>query len=167
MTKSNCIILFILVLLFESINIFGQTKVLLNNKEVDLMNKVYLNPIRIDSCFVVKVDASKKEFHIITKKQKFTYFSLSYILKNYTDVNLLKSPVLYKINGRILDDTTNIQIDDTYQIYVRTEKLSNVKYIPKKMRNLTIVRISLGAKEAEPALYIRSNQDLIDKLKIK
>jgi len=165
MNKSIIIILFVITFLSVSINIFGQTTVFLNNKKVDLINKVYLNFARIDSCFYVKDGSIKKEFHILTKGQKFNYFTLSYILKQYTGISNSKSPVLFKINGRIIEDTTNVQIDDTYPIYVKTVNLSNVKYISRKMRNFTIVRINLGTKEKEPDIYIKGNQELIDKIK--
>ncbi len=135
----------------------------LNSKQIDL-KKVYLNPMRLDS-----MDIQKKtqfgEVYMFTKNRQFSFCRLTHVLKNYTNINGFNDSVVFKINGKLIEDTTSIIIDDTYFIYETTDRLNNVKYISKQFRNLTIVNVDLETKKREPVIYIRGNNDIMDKLK--
>jgi hypothetical protein len=135
----------------------------LNSKRIDL-DRVYLNPLRLDSISVQRQTQSGKVL-MFTKNSEFSFYRLPDILKKYTNISGLNDSVLFKINGKLIEDTTSIIIDDTYFVYVTTDKLNSVKYISRQFRNLTIVNIDLETKRREPVIYIRGNNDILDKLK--
>jgi hypothetical protein len=147
--------------------IYGQKNVepfyYLNSKRIDL-DKVYLNPLRLDSISVQRQTQSGKVL-MFTKNSEFSFYRLTDILKKYTNISGLNDSILFKINGKLIEDTTSIIIDDTYFVYVTTDKLNSVKYISRQFRNLTIVNIDLETKRREPVIYIRGNNDILDKLK--
>jgi hypothetical protein len=169
MKKLNILILVLIFQFFNGMIIFSQSNheplYYLNSKPIDL-NKVFLNAERIGSMQVTK-NSLNGEVLIFTKDSLFTFNRLVDILKKYTNINGHNISILYKINGEIIEDTTSIKIDDTYFVYVKTEKLSDVKYLSSKFRNLTIVNIDLETSKRKPIIHIRGNQDILDKLNSK
>jgi hypothetical protein len=159
----------LLIFLFVNINVTGQNNQeplwYLNSRQFDF-NKVFINPMRIDSININKQKAPG-EILIFTKNNEFTFYRLIDVLKKYTNVNGLNESILFRINGKIIEDSTSLKIDDTYFIYVETERLYGIKYLSNQYLNLTIVNIDLETKKREPKTYIRSSQELIDKLKNK
>jgi hypothetical protein len=157
------------ILIFNSLIIFGQSELepsyYLNLKQINI-NKVFFNITRIDSLNVIK-NSLGGGVYFFSKNREFTYYRLPDILKLYTNIKEFNDSILFKINGEILQDTTSVKIDDTYFIYVETDKLSNVKYLSRELRNLTIVNIDLETKKREPEIRIRGNQGILDKFKNK
>ena len=86
-------------------------------------------------------------------------------LKKYANISGFNDSLIFKINGKLIEDSTSIIIDDTYFVYVTVDKLSDVKYISKQFRNLKIVNVDLETKKREPVIYIKGNNDIIDRLK--
>jgi len=142
-----------------------QTMYYLNKKPIDF-NKVFLNPLRIDSIDVAK-NSTYDGVLIFTKNSEFSFYRLVDILKKYANIKGYNDSILFKINGKIIEDTTSIKIDDSYFVYVETEKLYGVKYISSRFRNLTIINIDLETKKREPEIRIRGNQEILDKFQIK
>jgi hypothetical protein len=105
------------------------------------------------------------EAYMFTKDRQFGFLRLTDILKSHTNINGVNDSVVFRINGNLINDTTSIIIDDTYFVYVTVDKLFNVKYISKQFCNLMIVNIDLETKKRDQVIYIRGNNDIIDKLK--
>jgi hypothetical protein len=129
----------------------------LNGKPFDLQ-KTFLNPRRIDLVNLDK-DSMYGEILVFTRSRNFTFYTLSDILKKYTTLNEFNSTVLYRINGKMIEDTTSIEIDDTYFVYVNIEQLSRVKYISNKFNDLWIVNIDLETDKRKPKILIRGDSD--------
>jgi len=148
-------------------NIKGQTNneplYYLNSKQIDL-KKVYLNQMRVDSINVLR-QTKFGEIFIFTKNREFSFYRLTDILKKYANISGFNDSLIFKINGKLIEDSTSIIIDDTYFVYVTVDKLSDVKYISKQFRNLKIVNVDLETKKREPVIYIKGNNDIIDRLK--
>lgn len=117
-----------------------------------------LNTQNIDSILIEKKTANG-EIYIYTKNKNIKYLSIDDILKKYTSNNYTNGSVLYRINGKIVDDLKDLRIDDTYFIYVETIKLHDNKYIADKFKELVIVDINLESEERKPNIIIRGNKE--------
>jgi hypothetical protein len=155
--------LLIALLLSSGLFSFGQKysnpDYYLNSKKVQIEN-LYLNPWSIDSISVNK-KTENGEIYIFTKTRKVNFLSLEDVLKKYTNLSSSSNSVLFRINGNILDDLSNIRIDDSYFIYVETRKLSETQYLAKKFRELVIVEISLEKEERKQVIMIRGNSSIL------
>jgi len=89
-------------------------------------------------------------------------------LKKYTTLNCSSGNVLIIIKDKIIDNLSDIRIDDTYFIYVKTDKLSENQYLSDNFRELVIVNISLETKERKTGIRLRGNEstsiELLDSL---
>lgn len=122
------------------------------------IEKVFINPSRIDS---IHVDKQTKNGAIyIYTKNNFSYLTLNEVMTKYTKLESLNDSLLFRIDGRIITDISDIKIDDTFFIYVDLKFLSDVKYISDKFKNLTIVNIDL---KKERQIWLRGNEDLMSK----
>lgn len=159
-------ICYFILLSFSFLSVSGQKRpdptYYLNSAIFDI-NKVYLNPIRIDSISVNKDTPGGKLF-VFTKQRSFTYLTLNDILQKYTKLDINSNSILFKINGNVINDVSDIKIDDTYFIYVKTDSLSKVKYVGKKFRTLILVSIDLDKAERKPEIYLRGNQDFMPQI---
>ena len=155
------------ILCFNNLIVYSQINqgpiMYLNSKQIDL-NKVLLNPMRIDS---IDVNKTLGAVTIFTKDKKFSFYRLTDILKKYANITGQNDTVIFRINNKVIEDTTSILIDDTYFVYVVTERLARVKYLSSKYQSLIIVNIDLESKERVPVIRIRGNQEILDKLKTK
>jgi len=160
MKKSIYSLLILTPLIFINMNLFSQNKnealCFLNGKHMDL-NKVYLNPGRVDSLHV-----DKDKAYIYTKGMAFTYYDLTDILGTYADGVCKADSILFRIDKKIVKDTTSIKIDDTYFIYVDVESLKEVKYLTGQLRNLKIVNIDLESEKRKPQIRIRGKKELFE-----
>ena len=129
----------------------------LNGRSVNF-DKVFINPSRIDSMRVEK-QTENGAIYIYTKNN-FSYFTLSEVLTKYTNLTKPNDSLLFRIDGKIITDISDIKIDDTFFIYVDLKILSDVKYISDKFKNLTLVNIDL---KKERQIWLRGNQDLMSK----
>lgn len=129
----------------------------LNYNKIEIKN-LYLNPKNIDSMSVSK-KTEKGEINIFTKTRKVQLLSLNDILQNFTSLDSLNHKVLFRINGSIINDLSNIRIDNSYFIYVETKKLTETLYLEEKLRELIIVEISLEKEERKPVIMIRGNNE--------
>jgi hypothetical protein len=169
MRNFNILIVALIIQYFNCVIIFGQSHhdsvILLNSKPIDF-KKVYLNPQRIVSVDVMKNSVNGPVL-IFTKDTVFTFYRLVDIVKKYANINGQSDSLLFRINGRMIEDTTSIKIDDTYYVYVETEKLSTIKYLANKFHNLVIVNIDLESEIRKPVIRIRGNEQILNKLKNK
>ena len=161
-------LIFLFLIMIVSLKIFGQNShqplYYLNSEQIVDLEKFYLNPLRIDSMCVQK----KSEFGEIlmfTKNNEFSFYRLSDILKKFTNIYGLTDSLIFNIDGKLIEDTTSIIIDDSFFIYVTIDKLNNFKYISKKYRSLTIVNIDLEAKKQERVMNIRGDNDILENFK--
>lgn len=149
--------LFLLLLGFAG---FTQQKqvpdIYLNSVKIDL-NKFYLNDSSIDSIRVEKKTANGSVY-ILTKDRKFTSITLTDIVKKYTDIKRIDPSILFRIKGKVIEDTTGVKIDDSYFIYVEVKDLSGVKYLKDSFRDMKIVSIELEKEERKPQIMIRGNE---------
>lgn len=131
----------------------------LNSKKVEVKN-LFFNSKGVDSIRVER-KTENGEIYIYTKNKNPQYLSLEDVLKKYTDENISNGTVLIRIDGKIVDDITNIRIDDTYFVYVETKKLSEAQYLSDKFRELVIVDITLETEERKPRIIIRGNNEIL------
>jgi len=159
-------ICFFILLSFSFLTVFGQKKLnptyFLNSDIFDI-EKVYINPIRIDSICVNK-DTPGGKLYVFTKQRSFTYLTLNDILQKYAKLDANSNSILYRINGSVINDVSDIKIDDTYFVYVKTDSLSKAKYVGKKFRALILVSIDLEKTERKPDIRIRGNQDFMPQI---
>jgi hypothetical protein len=152
--------LFVLVLLVYSG--FSQQKqapdFYLNSVKIDY-NKVYLNENNIDSIRVEK-KTTNGAVYILTKSQKFTFITLTEIVKKYTDIKQFDHSILFRIKGKVIKDTTGVKIDDSYFVYVEVTDLSGVQYLKDSFREMKIVNIDLEKSERKPQIMLRGNEDI-------
>ena len=128
----------------------------LNSVKIDF-NKVYLNENSIDSIRVEKKTVNGA-IHIFTKDRKFTSITLTGIVKKYTDIKRIDHSILFRIKGKVIEDTTGVKIDDSYFVYVEVNDLSGVRYLNNKFRDMKIVSIDLEKAERKPQIMIRGNE---------
>lgn len=130
----------------------------LNAVKIDL-NKVFLNPKSIDSIKIEK-KTPQGTIYILTKNRKFTTLTLRNIVNKYTNIKHIDNSILFRIEGKLIEDTTEIKIDDSYFIYVDVVNLSGVKYLNDKFRGLKIITIDLVETERKPQIMLRGNEDI-------
>lgn len=123
------------------------------------MTNVFMNTNNIDSIKVLH-KTSNGEVYITTKSRFKGFISLDEALKGRTDARCNSGEVILQINGKTIDDTTNVRIDATYFISVKTKRLSDVKYLDPKYHRLVVVDISLKSEMEKPPMRIRGNNDL-------
>lgn len=131
----------------------------LNSQKVD-WKKVYINPSSIDSISVSKQSRSGEVF-IYTKNNEFDFLRLSEIISQYTDSEKDKA-IAFKINGKLINDTSSIKIDDSYFIYVTVDKISDVEYLSDRFDSLQIINIDLETEEREQKIMIKGNNSVSD-----
>jgi hypothetical protein len=131
----------------------------LNNQKVD-WKKVYIHPSSIDSFYVSKKSRSGEVF-IFTKNNEFDFLRLSEIISQYTDSAQDKA-IAFKINGKLINDTTSIKIDDLYFIYVTVDKISDIEYLSDRFDSLQIINIDLETEEREQKFMIKGNNSISD-----
>jgi hypothetical protein len=122
------------------------------------MTNVFMNTNNIDSIKVLH-KTSNGEVYITTKSRFKGFISLDEVLKGRTDARCNSGEVILRINGEAIDDTTDVRIDATYFISVKTKRLSDVKYLDPKYHRLVVVDISLKSEEEKPSVKIRGNDD--------
>ena len=155
--------LLIVLLSFNSLFSYSQEKgtpvYYLNSKKVEWEN-LFFNFNSIDSIRVER-KTGNGEIYIYTKNKDLKYVSLDDILKKHTNVNSSSGTVLIRIDGKVIDEITNIRIDDTYFVYVETKKLLETYYLSDKFRELVIVDILLEKEERKPKIMIRGNSEIL------
>jgi hypothetical protein len=155
----NFTLLFLLLIVYTG---FSQQKqspdTYLNSVKIDL-NKVFFNQKSIDSIKVEK-KTPQGTIYILTKNRKFTTLTLRDIVNKYTDIKHIDNSILFRIEGKLIEDTTEIKIDDSFFIYVDVVSLSGVKYLDDKFRDLKIINIDLDETERKPQIMLRGNEDI-------
>ena len=149
-----------LILLLLAFSGLAQQKqdpdIYLNSVNIDL-NKVYLNENSIDSIKVEKKTANGAVY-ILTKDRKFTSITLTDIIKKYTDIMRIDPSILFRIKGKVIEDTTGVKIDDSYFVYVEVKDLSGVKYLKDSFREMKIVTIDLEKSERKPSIMLHGKE---------
>jgi hypothetical protein len=139
--------------------IFAQKKIetrhFLDSTLIDIQ-KVYFNPKQIESINVVKNESVEKIF-IKTKQGSSNYLTLNDVLKKYTTLDLSMNSILFRINGKVIDDITGIKIDDSFFIYVDTASLAKNQYLDDKFKPLYIVDIALEKEERKIPIILRGD----------
>lgn len=155
--------LFIIFLLMSCSVVFAQKKMnpmyFLDSTLIDIQ-KVYFNPKQIVSLNVVKNDSVGKLF-MKMKQGISSYLTLNDILKKYTTLDLSKNSILFRINGKVIDDITDIKIDDSFFIYVDTASLEKNEYLDTKFKSLYIVDIALEKEERKIPIMLRGDKPSI------
>jgi len=163
----------IILIITSGYNSFSQNneniKYFLNSNQIEKkdLNLNYINPMNIDSLNIYKKNGVGY-CYIKTKNNTINYISVDDILKKYTTLNCSSGNVLIIIKDKIIDNLSDIRIDDTYFIYVKTDKLSENQYLSDNFRELVIVNISLETKERKTGIRLRGNEstsiELLDSL---
>jgi hypothetical protein len=95
---------------------------------------------------------------------KKTFMTLDDILKKYTKISVLNDSLLIRINGKIIDDISDIKIDTSYFVYTDVVDLSQVEYLSNKFKGMKIVNIDLERKKREPVIIIRGYEDILKEI---
>jgi hypothetical protein len=154
----------IFLVLFCLINLTGYSQqkdnpiIYLNDTEIDL-DKVFVNPKSIDS---VNVDKNTKngEVYIFTKNS-IEFINLDTVLTRHTNLNKEQNKILYIIENKIIKTDSQVLIDNSFFIYVKTNFLNDVDYLDENFKNLIIVDISLKTEEQ---FMFRGDRKTIDNL---
>ena len=142
-------LLFMTVLCFSAYSQKNQEPTYyLNSTEIEF-EKLYIQMTSIDSIHVNK-QTTNGEIYLFTKNKEDSFISLSEILKSYTALTSLNDSILIIINGDVINDISNIKIDETYFIDVEVSDISKAKYLSDKYNGLKIVNIILESEERKP-----------------
>jgi len=138
-------------------------KYFLNEKPIQTTDITYLSPKNIDSIHISKDTPPGADYygevHIFTKGHKLTFLTLDDIRYLYAHLHPWDyGRILYRINGKLITDTTGVRIDSKWFVYVTTDSLSGVKYLAPGFCNLLIVNIELSAEERKPEIMIRGGK---------
>lgn len=128
----------------------------LNSIKIDY-KKVYINENRMDSIRVEKKTVNGAVY-ILTNDRKFTSITLTDIVKKYTEIKQIDNSILFRIRGKVIEDISGIEIDNSFFIYVDVNNLSEVNYLNDKFRDLKIVSIDLENSERKPSIMLRGNK---------
>ncbi len=154
--------LFLILLCLISLTVYSQQKdnpiIYLNDTEIDL-DKVFVNPKSIDS---VRVDKKTKtgEVYIFTKKS-IEFINLDTLLTRQTNLDKEQNKILYIIENKVIKSESQVLIDNSFFIYVKTSFLNDVDYLDENYKNLVIVDISLKSEEQ---IILRGDKKPIDNL---
>ena len=142
----------------------GQTlppQYVLNGKEVDLEDNVFIDPMNIKTMDVDKTYSTDEHYgrvFITTKEIPFPCYSLDDILDRYTDVSGGGDNIVYVVNGRVVNKAKGAIIDKSYFIYAEAKRLDKVGYISERYKDMIIVDIALEREEREKVTYIRGDK---------
>ena len=130
-------------------------KYFLNSKEFNL-EKIYLNPMSIDSIRVEK-ETANGEVYIFTKEKHISLMPLKDLVEEYTNIKKLDKSTLFKINDKYIYDIDGIEFDNSYFFYVDVIYFSKTQYLNEKYKRLKIVEIDLETEKRKPEIRIRGN----------
>lgn len=133
----------------------------INSVKVDF-SKTFLNPSSVDSLSISKKTENGAVF--IFAKSNFKLVSLDDVLRKNNALNTSSKNVVIRINGQIINDISNLKIDDSYFVYIETERLKDVNYITEKFRELIIINILLESKERKPQIMLKGQKDPLNTL---
>jgi len=133
-----------------------------NSVKYATLDNIYINPQNIDSIYIKK-ETLTGEIYIKTNQEKLNFITIEDILKKHSIEINSDNQVIYLIDGGLIFDASNVKIDDTYFIDVKTQNLAKATYLEKEFRKLVVVMISLSQEEFKPRVVLRGN----DVLKIK
>lgn len=151
----------VLILCIVSSQIFGQgiygqhltnPVVYLNSITID-WDKLHLNVNNIDSMKIER-KTERGEIYIKTKTWP-SFLTLGMVLKKYTTLDDSLQPVIYTIDGKLVNDTTNVRIDKSFYIDVVVNRFDTVNYIAEQLKGLVIVEIKLSKEKPTPNIRIR------------
>ncbi|MFC2152674.1 hypothetical protein ACFLSE_09110 [Bacteroidota bacterium] len=154
--------LFLILFCFISLTGYSQKEespiVYLNGTEIDL-NNVFLNPNSIDS---VRVEKKTKVGEVyFYAKNSIEFINLDSVLISHTNLDKEQNDILYIVENKVIKSESNVLIDKSFFIYVKTNFLNDVDYLDENFKNLIIVDISLKSKEQ---IILRGDRTPIDYL---
>lgn len=156
MRVQNLIILIVIIVLFPGIS-HSQPKMnpqyFLNSVKVE-MEGLYINPKSIDSIGINR-DTANGEIRMYTKSGGVKLLSADEVLAKYSEVKVVSGDVLLRINGKFVDNVSNVRIDDSYFVYIEVNNLAENRYLSPKYKDLVIVDVALETEERKPEIYIR------------
>jgi|ERR1035437_3331219 hypothetical protein len=133
-------ILFLSIGFFTFGQDFSEPTYYLNKKVIDF-KKVYIFRKGIDSISMKKNGVN--EIYITTKEEKFTYLTIDEIIKKYSKEKIVRGSTLFKINGKIIQDTSGVKIDNLFYIHIEIDSFSNYNYLSDNYKSLKIFNIIL------------------------
>jgi hypothetical protein len=83
------------------------------------------------------------------------------MLTRHTNLNKEQNKILYIIENKIIKTDSQVLIDNSFFIYVKTNFLNDVDYLDENFKNLIIVDISLKTEEQ---FMFRGDRKTIDNL---
>jgi hypothetical protein len=125
----------------------------LNSVRVE-MEGLYINPKSIDSIRINR-DTANGEVRMYTKSGEVKLMSVDEVLAKQSEVKVSSGNVLLKINGKFVDNVSNVRIDDSYFVYVQVNRLTENRYLSPKYKDLVIVDVALETEERKPQIIIR------------
>ncbi|MFO7829154.1 MAG: hypothetical protein R6V23_11060 [Bacteroidales bacterium] len=83
------------------------------------------------------------------------------MLIRHTNLDKEQNKILYIIENKVIKSESQVLIDNSFFIYVKTNFLNDVDYLDENFKNLIIVDISLKTEEQ---IILRGNRKPIDNL---
>lgn len=150
--------LILILTMFSAFELLGQVQVrptyYLNGDSIDI-NTCYINPLSIDN-----INIDKKTGHgviYLKSKKQIEFLTLDNVLNKFTNVKA-DHPVVFVIDGKIVNDKAPVRIDGSYFIYVVTQPFHEVNYIDESLKDLILVEITLSTRKIEPKVVIRGEE---------
>ena len=129
----------------------------LNSKEFDL-DCVFFLPKNIES-INVKKDKPNGEVFITTKEKPWKYKTLEILLKtlpNYSQIIDKSIIPIYIIDGKLIKNMSDIEIDDSYFASATLSSLSDVSGVKDDCKKIVLVNIKLS-DDPKKLIMIRGN----------
>jgi len=152
------LLLFLLPLLaFGQIN--HKPTFYLNSKEID-WDLVFINPQMIES-INAKKDKPDGEIFIVSKTQPWKYKTLGKLLETTpldSQFNEKSIGTVFIIDGKLIKDSNEIQIDDSYFARATINKFSDISGVIGACQNMLLVQIDLLLTDPRKEIHIRGNE---------
>lgn len=124
----------------------------INSIKVDDTRDYYIKGSNYDTVYLGS-ESGKGIIYIKTKN--IYYLSLADVLKKHIEIENTAGSIVYKVNGRCIENKETVKIDSSFFIYVYPEEFTEVKYIDEKYRDLKIVNIFLSDTLRKPKIMLR------------
>ena len=158
----------VLIIIFQfGTNIYAQEnrnpKYVYNSVEINTEN-IFISPLSIDSIKVDKYFFPNGKISMFSSHDLSNFITVQEVIFTNTEIEKITNNLIIKINGKIVNEISNIKIDNNLYQYVTLEKTKNIEYLDEKYRNIIIINIDLEFKKRKPNIIIRGSDNYLELL---
>jgi hypothetical protein len=106
----------------------------------------------------VKKDTPNGAVYILTKDRNLNFVTLAEIASKHTDIKVIDNTLIFQIDGKLIEDPTDIKVDASYFVCVDVKNFAELKYLKNCCQKMKIVNIELSTTERKAPIMIRGNE---------